>query len=140
MYLLFHLSRTTHCWKTCQSMQQLALEFLTKDTCTQLFPTVSKLLVHALVLPMNCERCFSAMNHTKTDNRNQMHTATLDRLLRVKIEGPSLQFCNFREEVARWSKAKKTQAVWKLKFTTYDHFVFSWLNKNVNNDSYTWTS
>ena len=92
--------------KTCQSMQQLALEFLTKDTCTQLFPTVSKLLVHALILP-DCERCFSAMNRRKTDYRNRMHTATLDRLLRVKIEGPSLQDFNFREGVARWSKAKK---------------------------------
>ena len=93
-----------------EDMPVYAVEFLTKDTCTQLFPTVSKLLVHALVLPMtttDCERCFSAMNRTKTDYRNRMHTASLDSLLRVKIEGPSLQYCNFREEVARWSKAKK---------------------------------
>ena len=59
--------------RTCQSMQQLALKFLSKDACTQLFPTISKLFVHALVLSMtttDCERCFSAMNHTKTDYRN----------------------------------------------------------------------
>ena len=96
--------------KTCQSMQQLALEFLSKDTCTQLFPTISKLFVHALVLPMtttDCERCFSATNRTKTDYRNRMHTETLDRLLRIKIEAPTIQDFNFREVVARWSKAKK---------------------------------
>ena len=45
-------------------------------------------------LPMStsdCERCFSAMNRTKTDYHNKMHTETLDHLLRVKIEGPPLQ-------------------------------------------------
>ena len=96
--------------KTCQSMQQLALKFLSKDTRTQLFPTISKLFVHTLVLPMtttDCERCFSAMNRTKTDYHNRMHTETLDCLLRVKIEGPTLQDFNFREAITRWSKAKK---------------------------------
>ena len=96
--------------KSCQSLQQLALEFLSKDACTQIFPTISKLLIHALVLPMSttdCERCFCAMNRTKTDYRNWMHTETLDRLLRVKIEGPPLQEFNFREAIARWSRVKK---------------------------------
>lgn len=105
--------------KTCQSLQQLALEFLSKDACTQLFPTILKLLVHALVLPMtttDCERCFSAMNRTKTDYRNRMHTETLDRLLRVKIEGPPLQDFIFREAIVQWSKVKKTQTFWKLIF------------------------
>ena len=105
--------------KSCQSLQQLALEFLSKDACTQIFPTISKLLVHALVLPMSttdCERCFCAMNRTKTDYRNRMHTETLDRLLRVKIEGPPLQEFNFREAIARWSRVKKMQTFWKLIF------------------------
>ena len=115
MYHLSYLSRNTQC----QSSQQLALEFLNKDACTQIFPTISKLLVHALVLPMSttdCERCFSAMNCTKTDYRNRMHTETLDCLLRVKIEGPPLQDFNFREAIARWSRVKKTADFLEINF------------------------
>ena len=96
--------------KTCQTMQELAQRFLGNDACTQLFPSISKLLIHAMVLPVSttdCERCFSAMNRTKTDYRNRMHTETLNRLLRVEIKGPSLEDFDFREAVCQWSKVKK---------------------------------
>ena len=65
--------------ETCKTLQELALEYLSKESLSQLFPVMSKLIVHALVLPMSttdCERCFSAMNRTKTDFRNRMHTKT----------------------------------------------------------------
>ena len=95
--------------RTCVSFQDLAQEILSKEAITHLFPTISELLVHALVLPVSttdCERCFSVMNRVKTDLRNRMHTKTLDRLLRIRIEGPDLTEFNFNEAVKRWSKAK----------------------------------
>ena len=96
--------------KACKTLQELALEYLSKDSLSQLFPIMSKLLVHALVLPMSttdCERCFSAMNRTKTDFRNRMHTKTLDSLLRIRIEGPPLPEFNFKEAAERWASSKK---------------------------------
>ena len=96
--------------KTCKTLQELALEYLSKESLSQLFPVMSKLIVHALVLPMSttyCERCFSAMNRTKTDFRNRMHTKTLDSLLEIHIEGPPLPQFNFREAAERWANAKK---------------------------------
>ena len=68
------------------------------------------LVLHALVLPVSttdCERCFSTMNQVKTELRIRMNTTTLDRLLRVKIEGPE-DFPHI-EAATRWSRAKKTQ-------------------------------
>ena len=67
-------------------------------------------------LPMStsdCECCFSAMNRTKTDYRNQIHSETLDRLLRVKIEGPPLHDFRSNSPVVN---GKKTQTFWKLIF------------------------
>ena len=33
--------------KTCQSLQQLTVEFVSNNAGTQIFPTISKLLVHS---------------------------------------------------------------------------------------------
>ena len=74
----------------CQSLQELAREFLCRVSLCELFPFISKLLVRALVLPVctaDCERCFSTMKRIKTDLRNPMNTA---KLLRIRIEGPDL--------------------------------------------------
>ena len=63
--------------KSCTTLQELAREVLSSESFTELFPLVSKLIVHALVLPMSttdCERCFSTMKHVKTDSRNRMNT------------------------------------------------------------------
>ena len=67
-------------------------------------------------LPMStsdCKCCFSAMNCTKTDYRNQMHTETLDRLLRVKIEGPPLQDFRSNSPVV---KGKKNADILEINF------------------------
>ena len=93
----------------CQSLQELAREFLCRASLCELFPFILKLLVRALVLPVctaDCERCFSTMKRIKTDLRNRMNTATLDKLLRIRIEGPDLIHFNFREAVRRWKNMK----------------------------------
>ena len=62
-----------------------------------------------LVLPVctaDCERCFSTMKRIKTDLRNRMNAATLDTLLRIRIEGRDLIQFNFKEAVRRWKNMK----------------------------------
>ena len=100
-------SHTT--FSLCKSLQDLAREFLSRDSLCELFPCVSKLIVRALVLPVctaDCERCFSTMKCIKTDLRNRMNTATLDKLLRIRIEGPDMGKFNFKEAVTRWKDKK----------------------------------
>ena len=36
-----------------------------------------------------------------------MNTTTLDKLLRIRIDGPDLPLLNFKEAVKQWSKEKK---------------------------------
>ena len=94
--------------KGCNSLQELAENVLSNDSTKELFPLVAQLMLHALVLPVSttdCERCFSTMNRVKTELRNRMNTTTLDRLLRVRIEGPE-DFPHI-EAATRWSRAKK---------------------------------
>ena len=95
--------------KLYQSLQELAQEFFHRDSLCELFPCVSKLLVHACpysVSTTDCERCFSTMKRVKTDLRNRMSTTTLDKLLRIRIEGPDLPQFNFKEAVKRWKDVK----------------------------------
>ena len=95
--------------KNCTKLQELAEEILSKDSICVLFPLVAKLLTHALVLPVStadCERCFSTMKRVKTDLRNRMSTQTLDKLLRIRIEGPTISEFNFNEAVQEWSQLR----------------------------------
>ena len=81
-------------WKKCDSLQELAQQVLSNNFMNELFPLISNLLVHALVLPVSsveCERCFSAINRVKT----------------IRIEGPEDNNFDFKEAVMRWSCAKK---------------------------------
>ena len=71
-----------------------------------LYPQLSKLAMITLILPVStaeCERCFSAMNRIKTDLRNRLFTITLDSLIRISIEGPSLDDFNFEKVFQNWS-------------------------------------
>ena len=50
-----------------------------------------------------CELCFSAMKHIKTDLRNHLLTSTLRNLMRISIEGSPLQDYDFDQTVEIWS-------------------------------------
>ena len=69
--------------KGCTTLQELAEKVLFNESTTELFPLISTLMLP--VLTTDCERCFSRMN---TKLRNRMNMATLDRLFRIRIEGP----------------------------------------------------
>ena len=49
----------------------------------------------------DCERAFSTVNRVKTSLRNRLKTETLDSLLRISIDSPSID-----EARAFWSKQK----------------------------------
>ena len=73
-----------------KSCKQFLVLISTDVTLTMLFPNCSKLASIARILPIStaeCERCFSAMKRVKTVLRNRLETVTLERLLRISLEG-----------------------------------------------------
>ena len=58
-----------------------------------------------LVLPVSaavCERGFSAKNRIKSDTRVSLHSDTVEDLIRISVEGPSLEDFDARESVGSW--------------------------------------
>ena len=82
-----------------------------KDLCCNtttgaIFPNMSIL---GRVLPIhtaNVERTFSQLKAIKTRTRNRMLEKTLDSLLRIVIEGPSLKEFPAKEAVMLWTSKK----------------------------------
>ena len=79
------------------------------------FPNLVKLAQLALILPLqtaDVERGFSAQNLTKTANRNRMEAETLDSLMTISVEGPSVESYDFNKAVLLW-KGKKERRIIK---------------------------
>ncbi|KAK0142299.1 Zinc finger protein 862 [Merluccius polli] len=58
-----------------------------------------------LVLPVSsavCERGFSSQKRIKPDVRASLHTDTVEDLIWISVEGPSLEDFDARESVANW--------------------------------------
>ena len=71
-----------------------------------MFPQLTKLSTIAALVPVstaNCERAFSTMKRIKTELRNHLKTSTLDRLMRISIEGPPSPDFNFERAADIWS-------------------------------------
>ena len=74
---------------------------------SSLYPTLSLLASITLTLPLStadCERGFSTMNRIKTDSRNRLKTITLDMLIRLSTEGPSLDSFHFDAALSMWAQ------------------------------------
>ena len=76
-----------------------------------------KLAQLALILPLqtaDVERGFSAQNLTKTAHRNRMEAETLDNLMTISVEGPSVEsyMYDFNKAVLLW-KGKKERRIFK---------------------------
>ena len=67
-----------------------------------------------LVTTTDCECCFSAVNHIKTELRNRMNTNALYKLLRIHMEGPDMSQFDFKEAVKRWQKSKNCRRFFPL--------------------------
>ena len=79
------------------------------------FPNLLKLAELAVILPLqtaDVERGFSAQNLTKTAHRNRMEAETLDNLMTISVEGPSVESYDFNKAVLLW-RGKKERRIFK---------------------------
>ncbi|KAJ8006709.1 hypothetical protein DPEC_G00110030 [Dallia pectoralis] len=84
---------------------------LTKEPYCSEYKNILHLVHILLVLPVSsavCERGFSSQKRMKSDTRASLHTDTVDDLIRISVEGPSLEDFDARESVAR-PKGKKAK-------------------------------
>jgi hypothetical protein len=98
-----------HYAKAADSVGEL-LQKLPKHELESVFPNLSTLSLIYKVQPphtADCERDFSQMGLTKTNIRNRMGEDTLDCLLRIIIEGPSLESFPFERAVRLWAQKKE---------------------------------
>ena len=70
------------------------------------FPNIIKLIQLIYCIPFSsveCERGFSRQNQIKTKNRNSLTTDTLDRLMRISLEGPESSEFNYNRAYTIWN-------------------------------------
>ncbi|KAL4008878.1 hypothetical protein ACER0C_002730 [Sarotherodon galilaeus] len=88
--------------KTYLSLWEL---MLTREPYCSEYKNILHLVHIMLVLPVSaavCERGFSAQKRIKSDTRASLHSETVDDLIRISVEGPSLEDFDARESVASW--------------------------------------
>ena len=81
-----------------QSIKEVSEFCLCSSERRQLFPIMAELIARGLILPIataDCERGFSALNRIKTCPRNRLKTRTLEELMFISIEGPTLEQFDF---------------------------------------------
>ena len=91
------------------TMRQMVKLLSTDSSLRDMFPQLSKLASISALIPVStaeCERAFSAMNRIKTDLRNRLKTSTLDCLMRISIEGPSVQEFDFERAANIWGEMR----------------------------------
>ncbi|CAB5206864.1 unnamed protein product [Rhizophagus irregularis] len=80
------------------------------------FPNIIKLIQLVYCIPFSsveCERGFSRQNQIKTKSRNSLTTDTLDRLMRISLEGPKSSKFNYNRAYTIWSNQKRRIGVEK---------------------------
>ena len=94
---------------------QLKHSDIVSDLCSptslaaSVYPNISKLGKICRVIPIHTadvERTFSQLKLIKTSIRNRMCEKTLDSLLRITTEGPSVEEYPITEAVTLWAKKK----------------------------------
>ena len=81
-----------------KTMRQILKLVSTEQSLRDMFPQLTKLATIGGLIPVNtaeCERAFSSTNRIKTELRNLLKTKTLEYLMRISIEGPSLADFSF---------------------------------------------
>ena len=83
---------------------------VSNSTLQTMYPQFTKLACIALVIPVStaeCERSFSAMKRIKTDSRNRLLTENLNHLMRISIEGPSIDQFDFEQAFELWGAMRQ---------------------------------
>ena len=90
--------------------REVVSDLCVNPTITAIFPIMSVLAKICRVVPVHTadvERTFSQMKLIKTRIRNRMQEKTLDSLLRIAIEGPTIEQFPVQEVVTVWAQKKK---------------------------------
>ena len=85
---------------TSPSLEQVFLSMQSFESYRSIFPQTCKLVSILLTIPVGTatmERSFSHMKIIKNRLRNRLSDASLDKLMRVAIEGPDLSNVNFSQ-------------------------------------------
>ena len=99
-----------------QSIKEVSEFCLCSSGRRQLFPIMAELIARGLILPIataDCERGFSALNRIKTCPRNRLKTRTLEELMFISIEGPTLEQFDFAAAADKWGKLKNRRIHWQ---------------------------
>ncbi|XP_052225064.1 uncharacterized protein C17orf113-like [Dreissena polymorpha] len=117
-----HLLSSTECLNEYRQYKNLVsgsyktetLEAITRTIITKYhdeFPNMTILLKCCTVIPMNsvkCERGFSTQNRIMTRLQTRMNNKTLDDLMTISEEGPSMNEFDFSRALTKW-KAEKVR-------------------------------
>ncbi|KAK0144423.1 Zinc finger protein 862 [Merluccius polli] len=85
---------------------------LTKDSYKQEYKNILELVKIMLVLPISaaqCERGFSAQNRIKNSTRSSLAVSTTEDLMRISLEGPSVEEFDPTPAVDRWLTSKRAR-------------------------------
>ena len=81
------------------------------------FPNLAKLATIAVTVTptsVNCERAISAYNSIKTTSRASLNVASVESLLNLNIEAPSVKEFPYSKAWDVWQKAKERRGYYKL--------------------------
>ena len=87
------------------TLKEALRRIVTDKDCQHRFPNLIPLLIFCAVLPVStasCERRFSYQNRIKSECRNSLKTDTLDDLLTIAVNGPSLEEFNPAAAIDNW--------------------------------------
>ena len=99
-----------------QSIKEVSEFCLCSAERHQLFLFMAELIVRGLILLIataDCERGFSGLNRIKTCPRNRLKTRTLEELMFISIEGPTLEQFDFTAAADKWGKLKNRRIHWQ---------------------------
>eukprot|EP00733_Pompholyxophrys_punicea_P000635 Pompholyxophrys_punicea_v1_NODE_204_length_2775_cov_14.624265.p2 type:complete len:152 gc:universal NODE_204_length_2775_cov_14.624265:1957-2412(+) len=84
---------------------EIVTSFLKSETLVSIYPNIAFLMKVYTVLTLqsaDCERGFSAMKRIKTAFRNRLSNKTLEQLMYISVNGPSLEKFDFQKAVSVW--------------------------------------
>lgn len=87
------------------SQEQLVKLLLTEDTMAELYPSMRLLASVLMVIPVSTadsEGAFSTLKRVKARLRSRMTNKTLNALLTISIDGPSVSDFDFDRAVSAW--------------------------------------
>ena len=91
--------------QSCETPAHDVMAVISSDSSfSSLYPYPSKIASIVLTLPVSTADCERGFSRIKTDQRNRLKTPTLDRLIRLSTEGPSIDSFDYDAVVSTWAE------------------------------------